>query len=136
MGNECIFCKIIKGDIPCTKVYEDNHVLAFLDIGPINKGHALVMPKEHYETLLDIPQDLLCEVAKATKKIAKAIKEGTGCGGLCILQNNFKVSGQLVPHYHAHIIPRTEADGLKHWPQGKYDEGEAGKVAEKIKKAL
>ena len=132
----CIFCKIIKGEIPCTKVYEDNEVLAFLDIGPVNKGHTLVMPKQHYETLFDIPDDLLCAVSKAVKKLSKAVKEGTGCGGLCILQNNFKVSGQLVPHYHAHIMPRLENDGLKHWPQGKYAEGEADKIAEKIKKSL
>ncbi len=133
---DCIFCKIIKGEIPCTKVYEDGDVLAFLDIAPVNKGHTLVMPKEHHETLLDMPEEILCEVAKAVKKLSNAVKEGTGCGGLCILQNNFKVSGQLVPHYHVHIMPRVEGDGLKHWPQGKYEEGEAGKVAEKIKKAL
>jgi histidine triad (HIT) family protein len=134
--DECIFCKIIKGEIPCTKVYEDDDVLAFLDIGPVNKGHTLIMPKEHHETVLDMPGNLLCSVANAVKKVSKAVKEGTGCGGFCILQNNFKTSGQLVPHYHVHIIPRTETDGLKHWAQGKYAEGEADKTAEKIKKAL
>jgi len=136
MSDDCIFCKIIKGEIPCTKVYEDENVLAFLDIGPVNKGHTLVMPKEHHETLLDLPEDVLCSVSKAVKKISKAVKEGTGCGGFCILQNNYKVSGQLVPHYHVHIIPRLETDGLKHWPQGKYEEGEAENTAEKIRKAL
>ncbi len=134
--DECIFCKIISGEIPCTKVYEDNDVLAFLDIGPVNQGHTLVIPKEHYETLLDMPEELLCAVSKAVKKVSKAVKEGTGCGGFNVLQSNYKVSGQLVPHYHVHIIPRLETDGLKHWPQGKYGEGEADKVAEKIRKAL
>jgi histidine triad (HIT) family protein len=133
---DCIFCKIIKGEVPCTKIYEDNEVLAFLDIGPVNKGHMLVMPKEHYETLLDIPDDLLCAVSEAVKRLSKAVRKGTGCGGICILQNNFKVSGQIVPHYHVHIIPRLGTDGLKHWPQGKYEEGEADKIAEKIKKSL
>lgn len=133
---DCIFCKIIKGEVPCTKIYEDNEVLAFLDIGPVNKGHTLVMPKEHYETLLDIPDDLLCAVSEAVKNLSKAVKKGTGCGGICILQNNFKISGQLVPHYHVHIIPRLGTDGLKHWPQGEYKEGEADRVAEKIKKSL
>ena len=136
MSDECIFCKIIKGEIPCTKVYEDDNVFAFLDIGPVNKGHTLVMPKEHYETILDMPDELLCSVTKAVKKLSKAVKEGTGCGGLCILQNNFKISGQLVPHYHVHIIPRLETDELKHWPQGKYAEGEADEIAEKIKKVI
>ena len=133
---DCIFCKIIKGEIPCTKIYEDDKVFSFLDIGPVNKGHALVMPKEHHETLLDMPKELLCEVSKAVQKVSKAVKEGTGCGGFCIEQNNFKVSGQLVPHYHVHIMPRLETDGLKHWPQGKYGEGEAEQIAEKIRKSL
>ena len=136
MGDECIFCKIVKGEIPCTKVYETSEVLAFLDIGPVNKGHTLVIPKHHYETLLDMPDDLLCAVSKVVKEVSKAIKEGMGVPGFNVLQSNFKVSGQLVPHYHVHIIPRTETDGLKHWPQGKYGEGEADKVAEKIKKLL
>jgi histidine triad (HIT) family protein len=130
---DCIFCKIMKGEIPCTKIYEDENVLSFLDIGPVNKGHALVIPKEHHETLLDMPDGLLCEVAKTVKKVSKAVKEGMGVEGFNIIQSNFKVSGQLVPHYHVHIIPRLETDGLKHWPQGKYEEGEADKVAEKIK---
>ena len=133
---DCIFCKIIKGEIPCTKVYEDDNVLAFLDIGPVNKGHTLVIPKEHHETLLDMPDELLAEVAKATKNVSKAVKEAMEINGFNVLQSNYKVSGQLVPHYHIHIIPRLETDGLKHWPQGKYEEGEAEQVAEKIKKAL
>ena len=133
---DCIFCKIIKGEIPCTKIYEDDKVFSFLDIGPVNKGHALVMPKEHHVTLLDMPEELLCEVSKAVQKVSKAVKEATGCGGFCILQNNFKTSGQLVPHYHVHIMPRVEEDGLKHWPQGKYEEGEAEQIAEKIRKSL
>lgn len=133
---DCIFCKIIKGEIPCTKLYENEKVISFLDIAPVNKGHALVLSKEHHETLLDMPDDLLAEVAKAVKKVSKAVKEGTGCGGISVFQNNYKVSGQLVPHYHAHIIPRFETDGLKHWPQGKYEEGEAEETAEKIKKVL
>ena len=135
-AKDCIFCRIIKGQIPCTKVYEDSYVLAFLDIGPVNKGHTLVIPKEHYETIFDMPDSLLCLVASAAKKVSKAIKEGIGCDGINVIQSNCRASGQLVPHYHAHIIPRLETDGLKHWPQGKYKEGEAAQVAEKIRKAL
>jgi histidine triad (HIT) family protein len=136
MGDECIFCKIAKGEMPCTKVYEDAEVLAFLDIGPVNRGHTLVIPKNHYETVLDMPDDLLCVVSKAVKDVSGAVMKGVGAGGFNVLQSNFKVSGQLVPHYHVHIIPRAEADGLKHWPQGKYGEGEAEKTAEKIRKEL
>lgn len=133
---DCIFCKIIKGEIPCARIYEDGNVLAFLDISPVNKGHTLVVPKEHHETILDMPDDLLCELTKAVKKVSAAVKKGMGAEGFNILQSNYKVAGQLVPHYHVHIIPRTETDGLKHWPQGKYREGEAEQAAEKIKKAL
>lgn len=136
MSDECVFCKIIKGEIPCTKVYEDDNVLAFLDISPINKGHTLVIPKEHHETLLDMPEELICSVSKAVKKISKAVKEGMESEGFNVLQSNFKAAGQEVPHYHIHIIPRLENDGLKHWPGRKYRESEAENTAEKIRKAL
>lgn len=132
----CIFCRIVNGKIPCAKVYEDRDTLAFLDIGPVNKGHTLVVPKKHYETLLDMPDEILCAVSKAVKKVSNAVKEGMGMPGFNVMQSNYRVAGQLVPHYHVHIIPRTETDGLKHWAQGKYAEGEAEAAAEKIKGVL
>ena len=133
---DCIFCKILKGEIPCSKVYENNKVLAFLDIGPVHKGHTLVIPKEHYETILDIPEDLLKEVIAVTKKVSKAVKQGVEADGISIGQSNFKAGGQVVPHLHFHIMPRFSEDGLKFWPQGKYEEGEMDKFREKIAKFL
>lgn len=134
--DNCVFCKIIKGTIPCTKVYEDNNCLAFLDIAPVNKGHALVVPKEHYETMLDIPEETLENVIRATKKVAEAVHKGLDCPGFCVLQSNFKAGGQEVPHLHFHIVPRSKDDNLKFWPQGKYEEGEADKYAIKIRKMM
>ncbi len=131
--SDCIFCKIIAGDIPSYKVYEDNNVLAFLDIAPINYGHTLVIPKKHYANLEEIPEDLLCKVTKAVKKVGKAIKEGLGVNGYNVGENNNPVAGQIVPHIHFHIIPRKENDGLTMWPQKKYADDEAEEVLEKIK---
>ena len=130
--DNCIFCKIIKGEIPCSKVYEDGKVLAFLDIGPVSKGHTLVIPKEHHETMVDVPDDLLKEVIVVVKRLSKAVKESTNADGFNILMSNHEAAGQVVPHAHFHIIPRLSSDGLKHWPQGKYDEGEMDAVKEKI----
>ncbi|MBW2992896.1 HIT family protein [Candidatus Woesearchaeota archaeon] len=130
---DCIFCKIVKGEIPSSKVYEDEKILAFLDIGPINKGHTLVIPKEHYEMLLDVPDGLLKEVTVAAKKIAANMKEKLNLEGFNIMQSNGKVAGQLVPHFHLHVIPRLADDGLKHWPGKKYEEGEMGEYKEKLK---
>ncbi|MBW2996600.1 HIT family protein [Candidatus Woesearchaeota archaeon] len=133
---DCIFCKIIKGEIPCTKVYEDDKVFSFLDISPVNKGHTLVVPKEHHKDLLDMPDSILAEVAKAAKKIAKAVVKTTRAVGFNLHQNNGPKAGQGVMHFHFHIIPRFEDDGLKHWPQGSYEEGEDKKIAEDIKSLL
>ncbi len=136
MAADCIFCKIVKGEAPSHKVYEDGQVLAFLDIRPVNKGHTLVIPKQHYETLMDIPGLVLQELAVALKKVASAVKKGTGAGGISINMSNGAVAGQVVPHAHIHVIPRMKDDGLKLWPQHEYEEGEIGKYAEQIKKAL
>ena len=133
---DCLFCKIIKGEIPCNKIYENDKVFAFLDIAPVNKGHALVIPKEHHKDLLDMPDDILAEVAIISKKVAKAVIEATNADGFNIGKNNGKAAGQVIFHSHMHIIPRFENDGFKHWPQGKYEEGEAEKILESIKEKL
>ena len=134
--NDCIFCKIIKGEIPSNKVYEDDKILAILDIGPVNKGHTLVMPKEHHEDIFDIPEETLKEVAKTSKKVATAIMKSLKPDGISIGQSNKKAAGQEIFHYHMHIMPRFQDDGLKLWPQGKYEDGEAEQTAEKIKEEL
>lgn len=131
---DCIFCKIIKGEIPCTKVYEDKKTVAFLDINPINKGHTLVVPKEHFETVENTPEKTLSETIAVVKKIIVAIdklNEGSNVG-----VNNKSAAGQLVPHVHFHVIPRNKGDGLKHWGSKKYEKGEAEAVAEQIKRLL
>ncbi len=133
---DCIFCKIASGDIPCAKVYEDDKVIAFLDIAPMKKGHTLVVPKEHHKGLIDMPDNILAETIKAVKKVAKAVVKATNADGFNIEQNNGSVAGQGVMHFHFHIIPRHENDGLNHWPQGKYEEGEIDKVAKDMKSLL
>ena len=132
----CIFCKIIAGEIPSTKVYEDDKVLAFLDISPINPGHTLVIPKEHYETLVDLPDEELAGLMPVAKNIGQAIMSKLGADGFNIGLNNGKAAGQEVDHVHFHVIPRHQGDGLKHWPSQEYAEGESEKVADKIKQAL
>jgi histidine triad (HIT) family protein len=129
---DCIFCKIIKGEIPCSKVYEDSNVLAFLDIGPVNHGHTLVIPKEHHKELKDIPDELLKNVIVAVKKISSAVKSGVSCDGISLNMSNGEEAGQVVPHAHVHIIPRVKGDGLKLWPQNTYEDGEMDKVCGKI----
>lgn len=133
---DCIFCKIIKGEIPCANVYEDKEVIAFLDISPVNPGHTLVVPKKHYETLIDLPDELACKVMKAVKKVVSAVKEAMNADGINILQSNLKPAGQDVFHVHFHIIPRIVGDGLHHWPQNKYKEGQMEEVRKKIEKKL
>jgi len=136
MAEECIFCKIIKGEIPADKVYENDKAFAFLDISPVNFGHTLVIPKEHHENIFEIPEEVLAETIKVVKKIAQAVKEGVQADGINIGMNNLGPAGQLVPHVHFHVIPRIEGDGLRHWPGKKYGEGESKEVAEKIKSKL
>ena len=133
---DCIFCKIIAGDVPAYQVYEDENVLAFLDVAPVNYGHILVIPKGHFANLEEIPEEKLAAVAAAVKKVGQALKRGLGAAGYNVQVNNDPVAGQVVPHLHFHVIPRQAGDGLKLWPQGKYADGEADEVAEKIKKAL
>ncbi len=132
----CIFCKIAKGEIPCSKVYEDDSILAFLDVAPVHKGHTLIIPKEHYMTILDTPEETMLRIAPLLRKIAAAVKASMKCDGINICQNNFRPAGQLVDHIHFHIIPRFEGDGLKTWPQGEYKEGEMEETLEKLKSSL
>ncbi len=133
----CVFCKIVSGEIPSHKVYEDEEFLAFLDIGPINKGHLLVIPKKHYPTLLDMPEEEAGKLYKLVHKLAKVVKEALNADGLNIINNIGSASGQEVFHVHVHIIPRFYDDGMKFgWRKLPYEEGEMEEYAEKIKKAL
>ncbi len=130
--DDCIFCKILNKEIPAAKVFENDHVLAFLDIMPVNKGHCLVIPKMHFETLDDVPDTELAELMKGVKKTAKAVMNIVSAQGYNVQMNNHKAAGQMVPHAHIHIVPRFSGDGLKLWPGGKYAEGEKEALARKI----
>ena len=133
---DCIFCKIVKGEIPCSKVFEDEKFLAFLDIGPVNKGHTLVIPKKHYKNLLDMPEEELKGYMEVIQKVSKAIIKAVNADGINFNMSNEEAAGQVVMHAHVHTIPRFKGDGLKLWPQGKYAEGEAEKIKDKITNCL
>ena len=107
----CIFCKIAAGEIPSNTIYEDDSFRVILDLGPATKGHALVLPKNHYADLYEIPEDVLAEAAKVAKKVAGTMKEKLSCDGLNLVQNNGEAAGQTVMHFHLHVIPRYKDDG-------------------------
>jgi histidine triad (HIT) family protein len=124
---------MVDGQIPVTKIYEDDVVLSFLDIGPISDGHTLVIPKQHFEKLHDCPTKLLSEVGSRLGKIAKAVVDAMDSDGYNILCNNGRAAGQLVEHVHFHIIPRNTGDGVfDRWPAYKYQKGQIEQIANKI----
>ncbi|RLG20135.1 HIT family protein [Candidatus Micrarchaeota archaeon] len=119
---DCIFCKIAKGEMNAARIYEDEHCIAFLDINPVNKGHALVIPKKHYEAVLDMPEEEGVALAKASVKVGKAVKRATGADGINLVHNIGKAAGQLVFHAHVHLIPRFTMDNMHFdWSRKKYE---------------
>ncbi len=133
----CIFCKIVKKQLPSNIVYEDENFLAFLDINPVNKGHTLVIPKKHKKHLLEENDETLQEYLKVVKKVALAVKKATNAGGINIMNNIEKTAGQVIFHTHIHIVPRFENDGLKLWPGKPYEKEEEKKELEtKIKENI
>jgi histidine triad (HIT) family protein len=112
---DCIFCKIIAGEIPCHKIAETEHALAFLDIMPIAHGHLLVIPKQHIEFVYDADPAVMADVMALATRIAGAVNRSIDCEGMNLLLNAGRVAGQIVPHAHMHIIPRRSDDGI-HWP--------------------
>ncbi len=128
----CIFCKIINHEIPCHQVYEDEQVLVFLDIKPVNPGHLLVLPKKHYANIEETPEEDLIAVMKVIKKMGKLLKDKFGVLGYNVTENNDPIAGQGIAHLHFHIIPRHEGDGHVLWPQSDYKEGEAEAIAKKL----
>lgn len=107
----CIFCKIANGEIPSNTIYEDDNYRVILDNGPATKGHALVLPREHYKDLFEIPEDVAAGAIKVAKKVAASMKDTLNCDGLNLVQNNGATAGQTVLHFHLHIIPRYRDDG-------------------------
>lgn len=134
--SDCVFCKIIKKEIPADFVYENDKIVAFLDIAPTNKGHTLVVPKEHHSDFLETPDDILKEVIAKSKEISKAVMKAVSAGGVNLIVNTKPAAGQVVFHTHFHIIPRFSNDGLKHWPGHKMSKDEMGSVREAIKRSL
>lgn len=136
--DECIFCKIVSGKIPATKLYEDDLVLSFLDITPAAKGHALVIPKRHYATLLDMPHEELKQVAEAVQKIAAATMVALpGVEGFNVLQSNNEAAGQVIPHVHFHVIPRHKEDNINFaWEHGKAEMEELKRYAALVRQKI
>lgn len=136
--SDCLFCKIINGDIPSTKVYEDEHVYAFMDIMPLTKGHTLLIPKQHCQDLFEMPEDVAANLYKAAPKVANAIKKAFNPAGMNTVNNNGAFAGQTVFHYHLHLIPRyDETDGLNvAWNSKKLDMADIASYGEEIKKQL
>lgn len=133
---DCLFCKIINGDIPCDKVYEDSRTLAFLDISPVNPGHTLVIHKHHHVDIFDTPENDLCDLFCTAKKMAGAVLSATKSDGINIGMNNKPAAGQVIFHAHIHVMPRLANDGLKHWPHQKRIADEQKATAAAIRAAL
>jgi histidine triad (HIT) family protein len=128
-----IFTRIVNGEIPAHRVYEDDLVLAFLDIGPLAPGHVLLIPKEEFETLDQVPEAIAARLGAVLPKLVRAVREASGAAGINVLQNNGKTAGQEVPHVHYHVIPRVEGDGLGYrWHPKSYGEGEAEAIRHKL----
>lgn len=134
--SDCIFCKIAEKSLPSTSLYEDAYVYAFLDIHPINPGHTLVISKIHSATFLETTPEVIAHLFPCVQRIARAVKQGMRAQGVNVTINNDPAAGQVVGHFHVHIIPRFEGDGLSLWTGKAYGEGEIAHVAEKIKLAL
>ncbi len=109
--DDCIFCKIAAGEIPSKTIYEDDKFRVILDLGPATRGHALILPKDHYANIYEIPEDLAADAFKLAKKMITLMTEKLGCDGANIVQNNNECAGQTVFHFHMHLIPRYEGDG-------------------------
>lgn len=129
---DCIFCKIAKGEIPCEKIYRDDFVLSFLDINPVNPGHLLIVTREHYETMADVPDEIIAKVFVKSKQLMKTLKKAMKADYVAV-----SVVGVDVPHFHIHLIPRYFDDGMAaFWPTKKYAENQAKETAEKIRNEI
>ncbi len=136
-ADDCLFCKMVAGQIPVTKIYEDEIVLSFLDIGPISDGHTLVIPKQHFEKLHDCPAEVLGRIFSCLGKIAGAVTAAVDSDGYNVLCNNGRAAGQLIEHLHFHIIPRNTGDRLfSRWPSYKYAHGRIEEIAGAIRDNL
>ena len=132
--SNCIFCKIANGEIPSRTIEENDMFRVVLDVGPATRGHALILPKEHYKNLYELPEEIVAEAFKLAKKVALKMKERLNCDGVNIVQNNEEAAGQTVFHFHMHVIPRFTDDGQTiGWKPGQPSAEELDAVAEVLK---
>ena len=138
MDQDCVFCKIVAGELPSCKLFEDDETLAFMDIGPIVKGHTLVIPKAHHNPITDIPLPLLCKVVAVVQRIARAQMEALDADGVNIHQANGRAAGQVVSHLHFHVVPRFVSDNHSwNWKTCKYTNiSEMQVMADRIKSRI
>jgi histidine triad (HIT) family protein len=133
----CIFCKIVAGEIPCFKLFEDGETLAFMDINPVHDGHCLVIPKAHYAMVFDLPPDQFAATARTASAVAKAVEATLRPDGLNLLQSNGPGAAQSVAHFHLHILPRRMQDGLvMNWTPKPGDRARIAETAERIRTRL
>lgn len=133
--NNCIFCKLANGDIPTNSIYEDNDFKVILDADPATKGHALILPKNHFANLIELDDEVAAKALPLAKKIAKNMMDKLGCAGVNIVQNNGEAAGQTVHHFHIHVIPRYEDDPDKTicgWSHQSFSESETKEVVKKL----
>lgn len=135
--DDCIFCKIGKGDIPSATVYENSDFKVFMDVSPANRGHVLIIPKEHYDNIFQIDAETAGKLFSLATAVARAVKAETKCEGMNVVQNNGEVAGQTVNHFHLHLIPRFEGDGVSvTWKQGETEPDELQALAKAIRKHI
>ena len=133
MNNDCIFCEIANGEIPSKTIYEDENFRVILDLGPATKGHALILPKEHYANLFELPEETAAAAMKVAKKLSAQMVENLGADGLNLVQNNGEVAGQTVKHFHLHLIPRYKDDGQNIlWKPGEVSQDELEMIRKQI----
>ncbi len=134
---DCIFCKIVSVELSAAVVYENESIVAFLDVNPLAEGHILVIPREHYSGVVDMPSAVCGAFLSSLPVLGRALVEVTGAEGFNVLLNNGRVAGQVVPHVHCHIVPRKQGDGLGYrWNAGTYAEGRDAELASALQKVL
>lgn len=135
--SDCIFCKIASGEIPAKRVWESDEAIAFLDVSPLAEGHTLLIPRQHFTDMRDVPVEQLARLVAQGPALTAALMKATGATGVNMLQNTGASAGQAVFHIHFHFIPRSEDDGLGfRWNAGSYSPGRADEVLDAIRKAL
>lgn len=137
MKDDCLFCKIANGEIPSTTIFENDAFRVFFDIAPASKGHALIVPKQHYTDIFDMDERTAGKLFSLATVVAKVLKEELNCEGMNIVQNNGLIAGQTVFHFHLHLIPRYTGDTVNiGWQPGEADQAELEELAKAIRKAI